>query len=127
MDTPPEPFDCGGAGVDAAATEVELEVDVVGGGGGGGGEEVEVDNGTVVDDEVVVVVVVDDEVVVDDGVADDGEVWKNSAAAAATGVAELVGVTAQAPVGAMPSAHRYLPSFTPLHTSEAGRSTPSSW
>jgi hypothetical protein len=87
---------------------------VFGGGGGGGGSDVVVG--------VVCVVVVDVVVWVD--VVDVDKVSKNTAALMC--VAELVEVT-QAPAGAVPSAHLYIPSLMPWHTSETGMSAPSSW
>lgn len=75
--------------------------------------------GVVVDDGVV-----DDEVVdVVDDVVDDDVASKNTAGVA--GVAATVG--AQAPTGAVPSAHLYFPSLMPSHTSESGIFFPLSW
>lgn len=86
-----------------------------------GVEEVVVELGLGIDDGVVD----DDEVVDDDDLVDDDEISRNTAAV--TGVAEVVEVTAQAPTGAVPSAHLYFPSLMPAHTWEVGISTPSSW
>lgn len=96
-----------------------MVVVVFGGGGGGGGSEVVVGVVCVVVVDVVDVV----DVVVWVDVVDVDKVSKNTAALMC--VAELVEVT-QAPAGAVPSAHLYIPSLMPWHTSETGMSAPSS-